>query len=126
MTIVPIYAAVLAILFVILSLQTIRARRKFQIALGDAGNTQMLRAIGVHANFAEYTPLAILLLFFVEGRGATPFLVHALCLLLLLGRISHAYGVSQVKENFKFRVSGMVMTFTVILSTSAYLLFASI
>lgn len=126
MTIVPIYAAVLAILFVILSIQTIRARRKFQIALGDAGNAQMLRAIGVHANFAEYTPLAILLLFFVEGRGATPFLVHALCLLLLLGRISHAYGVSQVKENFKFRVSGMVMTFAVILSTSAYLLFASI
>jgi uncharacterized membrane protein YecN with MAPEG domain len=122
MKIVPTYAALLAILFVVLSIRTIRARRRFQIGLGDAGNAQMLRAIGVHANFAEYAPLCLLLLFFVEERGASTWLVNALCLSLTIGRLSHAYGVSQANENFKFRVAGMVMTFITILSSSAYLL----
>lgn len=32
----------------------------------------------------------------------------------MIGRLSHAYGVSQLKEDFRFRITGMVLTFTVI------------
>ena len=45
-----------------------------------------------------------------------------LCGLLVLGRMSHAYGVNQVRESFAFRVSGMAMTFTVILTAAAAIL----
>lgn len=48
MRIVPLYAALLALLFVGLSLQTLRMRRRLRIAVGDAGNLAMLRAMRVH------------------------------------------------------------------------------
>jgi uncharacterized membrane protein YecN with MAPEG domain len=110
MNIVPIYAALLALLFVALSMRTLRMRRNLHIAVGDAGNEAMLRAMRVHANFAEYVPMALLLAFFAEIRGARPLVIHALCVCLVIGRCVHAYGVSHVKENFRFRVFGMAMT----------------
>jgi hypothetical protein len=57
MRIVPLYAALLAFLFVGLSMRTLRMRRRMRITVGDAGNPGMLRARRAHANFAEYVPL---------------------------------------------------------------------
>jgi uncharacterized membrane protein YecN with MAPEG domain len=94
-----------------------------KIGIGDAGNHQMLRAMRVHSNFAEYVPLSLLMLYLVENQGANPLLIHSLGLCLLVGRLSHAFGVSQENENFTFRVAGMAMTFTTLLSSSVYLLF---
>jgi uncharacterized membrane protein YecN with MAPEG domain len=96
------------------------------IGLGDAGNEQMLRAMRVHSNFAEYVPLSLILLYLVEGQGAYPVFLHGLGLCLLIGRLSHAFGVSQKKENYRFRVTGMALTFTTLLASSAYLLFTYI
>jgi uncharacterized protein len=126
MHIVPLYAALLAILFVTLSIRTLSLRRSLGIGLGDAGNEQMLRAMRVHSNFAEYVPLSLILLYLVEGQGAYPVFLHGLGLCLLIGRLSHAFGVSQKKENFRFRVVGMALTFTTLLASSAYLLFTYI
>ena len=78
----------------------------------------------VHSNFAEYVPLALVMLVLVEGQGAHAAVVHGLGLCLLAGRLAHAYGVSQPRENFKFRVFGMAMTFVTLIASSAYLLFA--
>jgi hypothetical protein len=122
MTIVPVYAALLAFLFVYLSLRAIGMRRTLRIAVGDGGNAGMLRAMRVQANFAEYVPLALILLYFAESAGAWVWLVHALGLMLLAGRCLHAYGASQVAENFRFRIAGMMMTFAVIISAAASLL----
>lgn len=126
MKITTLYASLLAILFVFLSIRTIRVRRKQRIAVGDAGDKEMLRAMRVHANFAEYVPLALILVFLVESNLAHPGFVHFLGATLLIARGTHAYGVSQVKENFKFRVSGMTATFTVLLASAAYLLYVYI
>jgi hypothetical protein len=123
MHIVSLYASLLALLFVALSVRAIRLRRSEGIAIGDAGNKTMLRAMRVHANFAEYVPLSLLLVYFVEAGGAPAVLVHFLGLCLVAGRASHAYGVSRVKEDFRFRVSGMAMTFTVLLVSASYLLY---
>jgi uncharacterized protein len=120
--IVTIFAALLALLFVALSVQTIRARRSLKIGLGDGNNPQMIRAMRVHANFAEYVPFALLLLFLCEFNGAQQWFVFAVGSALLLGRCLHAYGVNQIKENFRFRVSGMAMTITSILVCALYLL----
>lgn len=109
------YAAALATLFVVLSVRTLLLRRTLGIGLGDGGDERMLRAVRAHANFAEYTPLALLLLFMLELQGATSGWVHGLGLCLLLGRLSHAFGVSRAPENYLFRVFGMAMTFTTII-----------
>ncbi len=113
-TITPVYAALLALLFVFLSLRTISYRRRFSVAIGSGEQALLARASRAHGNFAEYVPLALLLIFFIETGAAIPLLVHALCLLLLAGRLIHAYGISQEKENLRFRVTGMVMTFVTI------------
>lgn len=115
MTVTPVYATLLGLLFIALSLRTIRLRRRHQIAVGDGNNSELRRAMRVHANFAEYVPLALLLVYFVEHDGATMLLVHALGCALLAGRLLHAWGVSQPRENFRYRVTGMVLTFGVIL-----------
>jgi uncharacterized protein len=125
-TILPVYAAVFAIFFVALSIRTIRQRRSLKIGLGDAGNKDMQRAVRVHANFAEYVPFSLLMIFLVEQSGVYAWLVHLLCLGLLAGRLSHAYGVSQAKENYKFRITGMALTFTTLFACAVHLLWVAI
>lgn len=118
------YAAILALMFVGLSVRTLSMRRRLKIAIGDAGNPTMLRAMRVHSNFAEYVPLGLLLILLAAGSGAHPMLVHFLGITLLVGRVSHAFGVSQSRENYKFRVAGMALTFTSLITSSLYLLFS--
>lgn len=126
MTVTPLYAAILGLVFVALSLQTIRLRRRHRVALGDGDQTPLRRAMRVHANFAEYVPLALLLMFFVERGGGSALRMHILGVALLAGRLLHAWGVSQVRENFRYRTAGMVLTFSVIISACLFLLFARV
>ena len=122
MTILPVYAALLALLFVLLSVRTIRTRHSRGVALGHGEDPAMLRAMRVHANFAEYVPLALLLIYFVELSSQAPWLVHLLGVTLLLARLCHAFGMSRTPENFRYRVVGMGLTFSVILVSAAYIL----
>ncbi len=124
MYITPFYAAFLGLGFVTLSILTLRLRRKFKIPLGDGGNKQLLRAIRVHSNFAEYVPFSVILIFMTELQNAPSFLVHLLGSCLLIGRLSHAWGVSQNIENYNFRIFGMAMTFTTLVTSSIYLIFS--
>lgn len=122
LVIVPIYAALLALLFVMLSLSVVRQRRSGRVAIGTAGDRELERRVRVHGNFAEYTPLALLLLAMAEFRGAPALLLHGLCLCLLLGRASHAWGVSHLDEDLRFRVAGMIATFLALIAASLTLL----
>jgi hypothetical protein len=115
----PIYAAFLGIVFVLLSVRTLRLRRRLQVAVGDGGNALMLRGMRVHGNFAEYVPLGLLLIAGAEVLSAPAVLVHGLGIVLLVGRLVHAFGVSQEVEVFAYRVSGMALTFTCYLVAAA-------
>jgi uncharacterized membrane protein YecN with MAPEG domain len=118
------YAALFGLLFIGLSVRTLRLRVKLGISIGDAGNQQLLRATRVHSNFAEYVPLALLLIYFTEVQGASGRLIHVLCLGLLAGRLAHAWGVSQLNEKPAFRVFGTALTLGTIAFASADLLFS--
>jgi len=124
--ITPVYTALLALVLVVLSFRVLLMRRKMQIAVGTDGNITLARAIGAHANFIEYVPITLILIYFLESGGAAPLIIHLLCTVLLVGRVIHAYGVSQLNENFVFRVSGMVMTLGVLISVSVRTLFSAI
>ena len=126
MTIVPIYAALLALLFVLLGERTIRTRHRRGVALGHGDDPAMLRAMRVHANFAEYVPLALLLIYFVELSSQAPWLVHLLGVTQLLARLCHAFGMSRTPENFRYRVLGMGLTFSVILVSAAHILITAL
>jgi uncharacterized protein len=123
MPITSFYAGVLALLFAALSVRTLRLRRKLRVAVGDAGQPQLLRAMRVHANFAEYVPLCLLLVAFCESRGTPAAWLHVALAALTIGRLSHAYGVSQVDERFGFRVFGVALTLAVLIASALRLVF---
>jgi hypothetical protein len=68
-TIVPVYAAVLAFIYIVLSARVIQARRSAKVAIGTRGDVRLERKMRVHANFAEYVPFALLLATFMEMEG---------------------------------------------------------
>jgi hypothetical protein len=120
--IVSTYAAILGLVFVALSVRTLTLRRTLGVIVGDGGIPQMLRAMRVHANFAEYVPISLLLLYLLEQQGAGTVFLNVSCLALLAGRLVHAWGVSHVREDVRFRVVGMTLTIAVIVAASVRLL----
>ncbi len=123
MKVVALYSSLLTFLFLLLSFRTIGKRRKLKISIGHSENPEMLRAIRAHSNCIEYVPLALFCMALQEYNGANVYYIHFLGILLVLGRSLHAFGVSQVEENFKFRVTGMMLTFTNLIMSSCMLLF---
>ncbi len=122
MLITPAYAAIFALVFVVLSVRTLLIRRGANVAIGDGGDPRLARAARAHSNFAEYVPIALLIIYFREIQDAGAVWIHVHCLTLLVGRILHAYGVSQVNENYRYRVAGMALTLFAMISASVLLL----
>ncbi len=119
MKITALYAALLAVLFLVLTFRTLNYRRTQQVEIGDGGDRQLLRRVRVHGNFAEYTPFALLLIGIAESLGLAAAEVHGLGLLLLAGRVVHAYGLSQNPHILPMRVVGMVATLAAIALAAA-------
>ena len=97
------------------------ARRAFESwrFSGIDERLDLLRRMRVQANFAEYVPFALLLMALAESLGTRPWLLHALGVVLLLARVSHAFGMSQPAETMAFRSAGVAGTFGVLLIAAA-------
>lgn len=123
--IVPRYASLLGGLFVGLSWSALRLRRKHKVGVGDGDREDLRKALRAHANFAEYAPISVVLLYFLELHGGyATWLIHVLCSSLCVGRFVHAYGVRQVKEVYKYRVFGTALTLSTLSVASVLLLVA--
>lgn len=118
LSITPLYAGVLGLLFAGLSFRVINARRTFRITLGDGGNRLLTRRLRVQGNFAEYVPLVVVLMALAELQGAPVWGLHGVGVVLLAGRSVHAYGVSQEPETIAVRIFGMVLTMTALITAS--------
>ena len=115
MVVTPLYAAVLVLWFIVLGLRVISRRRSARVSLGDGGNTPLQRAIRAHANFAEYVPLALLLLLVIELSRFSIYLVHLIGATLLIARLLHGYALA-FRAEFRFgRVWGAALTFIVLI-----------
>ena len=62
MTITPIYAGLLAIVYFLLSWRIISMRGPGGPSFGDGGDPVLLRRIRAHGNFAEYVPFLLIFL----------------------------------------------------------------
>ncbi|MEL6373175.1 MAG: MAPEG family protein [Pseudomonadota bacterium] len=119
LTFTPLFAAVLAIVFMRLSMAVIGARQRAKVAVGDGGDEALRRAIRVHANFIEYTPLCLLLLALAELNGVHAALICVAGALLLIGRLTHAHGMGQTPEPIHLRRRGMQMTIFALIGSVA-------
>jgi uncharacterized membrane protein YecN with MAPEG domain len=107
------YAALLATLYMLLSVNVIRGRRSHRVRLGDGDIDEMTSRIRAHANFAEYTPFFVVLLLISQLQGLAVWAVHGLGVAFLVGRLSHAYGllVAEPRERWmRPRVAGLGLT----------------
>jgi uncharacterized membrane protein YecN with MAPEG domain len=125
-TIVPAYAAIFAVMLVVLSIRVAGYRSEAKVAIGDGGNKLLLRRIRVQGNFTEYVPMALILFTFVEWQGWPRWLVHTLCLVLLAARIVHACGVIREPEDIRIRATGMATTALLLLTAAALLLYSAV
>ncbi|MEJ5218169.1 MAPEG family protein [Cognatishimia sp. D5M38] len=125
-TITPIYASLIALIFFALCWRVIAYRRAHKLSLGDEGNRSLLRRMRAQANCAEYAPFGLLLLLMLEMQSGNVVFVHAMGLCLLLGRAAHAYGFASKPMNLPMRQLGMVLTFIQLIATSIALLLAAL
>lgn len=124
--IVPTYAAVLALIYVFLSLRVARTRMKARVIFGTGNNSDLERKIRIHGNFSEYVPFALLLLAFLEMQGRPAIYLHILCCMLIAARLLHAYAIAGEKQIFPLRVIGIIATFAVIIIASVSLIARSL
>jgi uncharacterized membrane protein YecN with MAPEG domain len=117
------YVGLFGLLLIVLSLRVSFVRRDARIALGDGSNETLQRRIRAHGNFV---PIALLLLALAEHTGMGTLFIHLFGLILLAGRISHAYGICQTNEIFIFRMVGTLATLTVIGILSLYCIWAGL
>lgn len=115
----PVYAGLLTLLYLALSLRVIGRRHALRVALGDGGDEVLMRRQRAHANFVEYAPLGLVLLALAELNGVAAWGLHAIGAALLAGRALHGYGISRTPERLAFRSAGMVLTFGALLAAAA-------
>lgn len=116
--ITAIYAAVLAVFYVVLTVRVVKQRYRAKASLGDAGDDVLRRTIRVHGNFAEFVPFALLLIALAELNGSPSWSIHVLGSVLVLARLSHAYGLT--RGTLKFRQIGVIATFLVLLGAALH------
>src|SRR5437868_14477190 len=93
MFVTPLYAGILTLWFALLSVRVMNVRRR-GIAFGDSGDIGVTRIIRAQANFAEYVPLALLLMGFLEVTRYSIYLLHALGVILVVARLLHGLALS--------------------------------
>ncbi len=108
------FASLNGLIFLVLSILVVRGRTVERVSIGAGGREKLEVAIRVHGNFAEYVPLALLLLALLELSGADDVLLYVLGAVLTVGRLSHAYGLSRSLKPNAFRAGGTMATWTVI------------
>lgn len=101
------YASFLGLLLVALSIQVLWARINAK-KLPDWKPETTFR---VQANFVEYVPLAVVLLYLLEESGAPQIWVHILGATLVVSRLAHAWGLSSNPGATYARLFGAQMTF---------------
>jgi uncharacterized membrane protein YecN with MAPEG domain len=112
-----IYAGILALLIVWLSLNVIKLRRSKKVILGDGGETDLQYAIRAQGNATEYIPISIILLVLLELSGVNIWLVHLGGVAILIGRLLHAKGL--LSQSLNYCVLGMQFTFFTIIGMAS-------
>ena len=119
--ITSLFAALLALLLIGLSMRVGVLRYQKKIWLLDGGDNTLARATRVQGNFVEYVPIALLLIALLELASAPSLLLWCLGAGLLLSRLTHALGLS-INERSIARGLGANGTFLVMLISASWLL----
>ncbi|MGZ5936746.1 MAG: MAPEG family protein [Rhizomicrobium sp.] len=107
---VALYAAINALIMLVLGILVVRARVKTRTEIGEGSDPAMMGAIRAHGNNTEYVPVALLLMLILIPLQANAIVIHAIGGSLTLGRILHAIGLSRNVGTSLPRFLGMLLT----------------
>jgi uncharacterized membrane protein YecN with MAPEG domain len=111
-------AGLCGLLYFLLSYRVVQVRRSAGVALGDGGDNELLQRIRAHANFAEYVPFCLVLIFVIENSlEVSPVWLWIAGLALVAARAMHAVGMAKGGGN-AWRVVGTAGTWTILVSLS--------
>ncbi|WHZ18480.1 MAG: hypothetical protein OJF55_000629 [Rhodanobacteraceae bacterium] len=116
MLIAGFYAALGALLILVLAMRVMWLRNTQGVGIGHGGHDDLARAIRAHANATEYLPIAMLLLTLLALEQTRPAWLHVFGIVLIVGRVLHAFGFSGNAGRSFGRVTGIALT---LLSTLA-------
>lgn len=105
-TVTPIYALAVAAIYLILWFRVSAARSSNGISVGDGGNPELTLRIRQHGNCAEWCSFVLILMILAEGMGAPAMYLHISGGLLLLGRITHPFGLKTDNAGHPLRYVG--------------------
>jgi len=114
----PIYIGIVGLLAIYLSVKVSLKRQEHKVSTGDGDNPHLFKSIRVHANYIENAPLAMILLLVFEMQGASAWMVHALGLAFVIGRVLHVYGLGSHPQLPLLRTVGSSITLTYLLVIS--------
>lgn len=109
-----IYIAISGLFLVLLALDVIRGRWKYQEGFSEGDQDPLSRRIQVRTNAAEFFPVALLLLVAVENIVAIDWVIHTLGCLLLVSRLIHAAGLRGMAGESLPRILGTAGSITMI------------
>lgn len=115
------YAALLAILIVILGTATMVHRAKSNVSFGYADNFDLQRAIRAHGNLIEYAPILLICLLLLENSGVESLWLHIIGSAFVIGRIVLSV-YFHLKQAFALRVIAFWLTMLPILASAIMLL----
>lgn len=121
LSITPVYIAILGLLFIVFTMRAGLYRVKTNILIGTGEDPEMVRRMRGQANFIETVPMALFLLIVMEVLGASDMWIHILGGALVLGRIGHYLGLTEMAP-VVFRIVGMALTLLTILVSSFWIL----
>ncbi|CAK1822069.1 MAPEG family protein [Vibrio crassostreae] len=108
------YAALLTLVMLCLSIEVIKQRRKNQVAHADGGIESLQVARSAKSNAMDYIPITVILMALLEFNGANVWLLHVIGIAFVIGRIVH--GKSILARSLKGRKQGMYLTFASMVS----------
>ena len=116
------YAAILALLYVVLAILVVRQRIKHRVGLGTGKEPRMLQTVRMHGNFAEYVPLLLILVALLELQQSPVWQLHLVAGLTFAGRVLHAVGLWRSSGTSVPRFVGMLSTFAALIAGAVLLL----
>jgi uncharacterized membrane protein YecN with MAPEG domain len=114
------YAGFCALLVLLLAMRVAHWRFTHKIGLGDGGDKELLKRVRAHGNAVEYLPLSLILLGGLELNGYPNGLIHGFGAALFVSRVAHAWGLSRSSGSSLGRMSGMVITWGIMLAMAGF------
>ena len=113
------------ILLLVLSLLVVRQRRTHGVGLGEGDVPQLTLAIRTFGNATEYVPAGLIAIAVLAMVGAQPLIVHLTGLILFVGRVAHAVGLSRSGAASLPRAAGVILTWVAyIIAAVALIIYA--